>query len=46
MKTRQVSEFKETEFGKVPVDWEIILINDSCEKIIDYRGKTPKKTSS
>ena len=44
LKSKQVQEFKETEIGKIPIDWELKSIKESCEKIIDYRGKTPKKT--
>ena len=29
MKSKQVQEFKETEIGKIPADWEVISINDS-----------------
>jgi len=31
LKSKQVQEFKETEIGKIPVDWEIKKINDLYE---------------
>ena len=36
--------YKETEIGKIPEDWEVKKAQDCIESIIDYRGKTPKKT--
>ena len=36
--------FKETEIGRIPVEWELLTVEESTESIIDYRGKTPKKT--
>lgn len=36
-------QFKETEIGKIPEDWEIKELGGCSELIIDYRGKTPKK---
>jgi restriction endonuclease S subunit len=32
--------------GRIPQSWEVCSIEDKLEKIIDYRGKTPRKTSS
>jgi type I restriction enzyme, S subunit len=40
------TEFIDSELGSIPKGWKVKSIKDSCEKIIDYRGKTPKKTSS
>ena len=31
LKSKTVQEFKETEIGKIPVDWEIKKINDLYE---------------
>ena len=37
--------YKETELGWVPREWEVGTINDYLSQLIDYRGKTPIKTS-
>lgn len=39
-------KFKETEIGLIPEEWKILTIEEATESIIDYRGKTPKKTNS
>jgi len=36
--------YKRTEVGVVPVDWVICKIN-KCTNYVDYRGKTPEKTT-
>ena len=36
--------FKETETGRIPAEWKLLTVEESTESIIDYRGKTPKKT--
>lgn len=36
--------FKKTEIGLIPEDWQYNKIENYLEKIIDYRGKTPKKS--
>ena len=36
--------FKETQLGLLPSNWEIATMEEALEKIIDYRGKTPKKS--
>ena len=33
LKSKQVQEFKETEIGKIPVDWEVSSLNDLCDSI-------------
>jgi type I restriction enzyme, S subunit len=43
-KTR--TNFKETEIGPIPEEWEVFHLEDVMERIIDYRGKTPVKTTS
>ena len=43
---KQKTKFKQTEIGMIPEDWEILSIEDATEKIIDYRGKTPKKVNN
>jgi type I restriction enzyme S subunit len=40
------AKFKETGLGKFPKDWKILTLEEATEEIIDYRGKTPKKTTS
>lgn len=37
------SEFKKTEVGEIPVEWEVYRFFNIIEKIIDFRGRTPKK---
>ena len=39
------TNYKQTEIGKIPAEWEFKVAADVLEKIIDYRGKTPPKTS-
>jgi hypothetical protein len=38
---KQVQEFKETEIGKIPVDWEVKEVKE-ISKVIDSLHKTPK----
>jgi type I restriction enzyme, S subunit len=40
------NEFQNSELGEIPKDWEVCAIEEKLEIIIDYRGKTPQKTSS
>lgn len=35
---------KDTELGPLPLSWEAKLLEPILEKLIDYRGKTPKKS--
>ena len=35
--------YKKTDIGVVPEDWETPAIIDAAPKIIDYRGRTPRK---
>ena len=41
MKTRQISEFKETEIGKIPEDWELKQLQE-ISTVIDSAHITPK----
>jgi len=34
------NEFKDTEIGKIPVDWEVVPLLDLISDIVDNRGKT------
>ena len=43
---KRQTKFKDTEIGKIPEDWEVVIIDTVLDKIIDYRGKTPKKSDS
>jgi len=40
------TEFRETEIGKIPRQWETLPLEKCAGAIIDYRGKTPRKSSS
>ncbi|MEF2175884.1 MAG: restriction endonuclease subunit S [Candidatus Absconditabacteria bacterium] len=35
------TNFKETEIGKIPEDWDVVKLSDILSYIIDNRGKTP-----
>ena len=37
---------KQTEIGEIPESWEVRTIDEICERIIDYRGRTPKFSES
>jgi type I restriction enzyme S subunit len=38
--------YKQSEMGWIPKEWEVDLIENVLERIIDYRGKTPTKTDN
>ncbi len=40
------SSNKVIELGNLPVEWEVREINYYLDRVIDYRGKTPKKSST
>ena len=43
MKSKQVQEFKETEIGKIPVDWEVTELENICERVsVGHVGLTSK----
>lgn len=46
MASERMTKFKQTEIAMIPEDWEVIKIEEVLDKIIDYRGKTPKKSNS
>jgi len=46
MKSNEQMKIKKTNISTIPEDWEIGEIESYLEKIIDYRGKTPKKSNS
>ena len=37
---------KQTEIGEIPESWQLGTIGEICERIIDYRGRTPKFSES
>lgn len=37
------TEFKDTELGEIPVGWEVRPLGELIEKLMDFRGRTPKK---
>ena len=37
------TKFKKTEIGEIPEEWDVIKFFDFVDKIIDFRGRTPKK---
>lgn len=37
------TKFKKTEIGEIPEEWYVIKFFDFVDKIIDFRGRTPKK---
>lgn len=39
-------KFRETNLGLIPEHWTIDVMDNALESIIDYRGKTPKKSDS
>ncbi len=43
---KQVQEFKETEIGKIPVDWEVTELENVCVKVTDGSHSSPKQITS
>ena len=37
--------FKVTEIGELPLEWDVDTMENALDEIIDYRGKTPAKRS-
>jgi type I restriction enzyme S subunit len=37
------AEFKDSELGKIPAGWEVVQLGGLIEKLMDFRGRTPKK---
>jgi type I restriction enzyme S subunit len=46
METYKETNFKETEIGKIPSDWEVKELITLCEKITDGSHSSPKTTQS
>ena len=45
MKSSSTTKFKQTEVGQIPEEWDLCELQDVVKSIIDYRGKTPTKTT-
>jgi len=43
MKSKTNSRY-ETKLGFLPKSWKVVILEDYLESLIDYRGKTPKKS--
>jgi type I restriction enzyme S subunit len=43
MSTQLRSDFKQTEAGVIPIDWDTDTMLGVSRQIMDYRGRTPKK---
>lgn len=37
------AEFKDSELGEIPVGWTVAPLGELIEKLMDFRGRTPKK---
>ncbi|MBN2797287.1 MAG: restriction endonuclease subunit S [Clostridia bacterium] len=37
------TEFKDSEVGRIPVEWDVKKLYGCIHKVLDYRGRTPKK---
>ncbi|MFD3299240.1 restriction endonuclease subunit S [Aquipseudomonas alcaligenes] len=37
------AEFKDSELGKIPENWEVVPLGGLIQKLMDFRGRTPKK---
>ena len=46
MKSKQVQEFKETEIGKIPVDWEVDEIGNILSLLKDGSHNPPKRVAN
>lgn len=39
-------DFKVTEIGELPLEWDVDTMENALDEIIDYRGKTPAKSEA
>jgi len=37
------AEFKDSELGEIPVGWNVVPLGERIQKLMDFRGRTPKK---
>lgn len=45
IRSEETHKFKDSPLGRIPVEWEVEKIEQKLERIIDYRGQTPKKVT-
>jgi type I restriction enzyme S subunit len=45
IRSEATHQFKDSAIGRIPVEWEVEPIEQKLERIIDYRGRTPKKVT-
>jgi len=45
IRSEETHDFKDSPLGRIPVEWEVEKIEQKLERIIDYRGQTPKKVT-
>ncbi|GBD51487.1 restriction endonuclease subunit S [Microcystis aeruginosa NIES-298] len=45
IRSEETHKFKDSPLGRIPVEWEVKKIEQKLERIIDYRGQTPKKVT-
>jgi type I restriction enzyme S subunit len=41
IRSEETHAFKDSELGRIPVEWEVIKLSSGIKSIADYRGKTP-----
>jgi len=46
LRSEQTHKFKDSPLGRIPVSWEARPIEQKLDRIIDYRGRTPKKVEA
>ena len=46
MNSKEDQNKYETELGLLPGSWKVVILENYLESLIDYRGKTPKKSES
>ncbi len=46
LRTEQTHKFKDSPLGRIPVEWEVVPVEQKLACIIDYRGRTPLKEDS
>ena len=46
IRSEETHEFKDSQLGRIPVEWEVERIEQKLDCIIDYRGRTPTKVET
>ena len=41
VRSEETHAFKDSELGRIPVEWEVVKLSSGINSIADYRGKTP-----